>query len=205
MERLVHLEQLTDSFRHLPGVGQKSAERMALAVLNMNEEDVETFAQALNDVLKYVHHCPICGLYTENDGPCDICRDQTRDHHLCIVVSDPRDTASFEKIDGFNGVYHVLGGVLSASGGISAADLNIDGLFKRIEEEKISEIIIATNPTIEGETTALYLARLLEKYTLKVTRLGYGLPMGGHLDYADALTLKKAIAGRTDMKGNHQE
>jgi len=199
MDNLPHLNLLIEAFRHLPGVGQKSAERMAYSVLKMNKDDVLAFSNALEKVTTSIHTCPICGQYTE-DEKCNTCSDPTRDHSICVVVSDQKDVLSFSRIENFNGVFHILGGVLSASSGVSIHDLNVDSLFQRIEKEHIEEVIIATNPTIEGETTALYLARLLEKFPVKTTRLGYGLPMGGHLDYADALTLKKALAGRTNMK-----
>ena len=141
------------------------------------------------------HHCPICGNYTEDDV-CEICQDENRDKTKIIVVSYPRDVASFERLGVYNGRYHVLGGVLSAVNGVGINDLNIVDLEKRIKDDGVQEIIIATNPTTEGETTALYLAKILENKNVNVTRLAYGLPMGGHLEYADSLTLSKALEGR---------
>lgn len=203
MDELISIEKLKEAFQKLPSVGAKSAERMAYAVLKMDTKTVNNFADALKEVKEKIHPCPICGLYTEVPT-CSVCSSTTRDHSLLIVISQPLDYQSFEKIDNFNGVYHVLGGSISASSGIGINDLNVNSLFARIDNEGIKEIIIATNPTIEGETTALYLAKLLEPYPTKVTRLAYGLPMGGHLGYADAVTLEKSIKGRTSMKGEDE-
>ncbi len=199
MRDLDSFKRLVDSFRHLPSIGQKSAERMAYAILEMDEEDVEEFASALIDVKNKIHPCSRCGIYSETPL-CEICQDETRDQHTLIVVSYEKDVAAFERVEKFHGRYHVLNGVLSAVKGIGVQDLRIDSLIERLSSEDIHEIIIATSPTIEGETTALFLAKLLENYPLKITRLAYGLPMGGHLDYADSLTLEKALEGRTNLK-----
>ena len=195
MKDLKSVQKLTDSFARLPGVGHKSAEKMAYAVLEMEEENVFDFADALKEVKTHVHRCPKCGNYTEDDI-CDICSDEARDKTKIVVVSFPRDIASFEKLKSYDGLYHVLGGVLSAVNGVGINDLNIESLFRRIKEDSVKEIILATNPTTEGETTALYLAKLLEKEDVNVSRLAYGLPMGGYLEYADPLTLAKALEGR---------
>ena len=195
MKELKSVAKLVDSFAKLPGVGHKSAEKMAYSVLEMQDEDVEMFSDALKELKRNVHHCPICGNYTEDDV-CEICQDENRDKTKIIVVSYPKDVASFERLGVYNGRYHVLGGVLSAVNGVGINDLNIVDLEKRIKEDKVQEIIIATNPTTEGETTALYLAKILENKNVNVTRLAYGLPMGGHLEYADSLTLSKALEGR---------
>lgn len=195
MKDLKSLNHLLDSFAKLPSVGKKSAERMALAVLEMDEEEVREFAEALTTIKDTIHKCPICGLYTEEEK-CEICSDVERDDKTLIVVSSFRDVYAFEKLHSFKGRYHVLGGVLSAVSGVGIDDLNIDSLFKRVEENHINEVILATNPTIEGETTALFLAKMLEGKNVEVTRLAYGLPMGGHVDYADSLTLNKALEGR---------
>lgn len=195
MKELKSVTKLVDSFSKLPGVGHKSAEKMAYSVLEMQEEDVEMFSDALKELKRNVHHCPICGNYTEDDV-CEICQDENRDKTKIIVVSYPRDVASFERLGVYNGRYHVLGGVLSAVNGVGINDLNIVDLEKRIKDDGVQEIIIATNPTTEGETTALYLAKMLENKNVNVTRLAYGLPMGGHLEYADSLTLSKALEGR---------
>ena len=195
MKELKSVTKLIESFSRLPGVGHRSAEKMAYSVLEMADEDVEMFSDALRELKRNVHHCPICGAYTEDDV-CEICADEGRDKTKIIVVSYPKDVASFEKLGVYNGRYHVLGGVLSAVNGVGISDLHISDLENRIKEDGVEEIIIATNPTTEGETTALYLAKILEKQNVNVTRLAYGLPMGGHLEYADSLTLSKALEGR---------
>lgn len=195
MKELKSITKLTDSFQRLPGIGHKTAEKMAYQVLEMDDQTVEYFSNSLKEVKAKIHHCPICGAYTENEI-CEVCSDSNRDKTKILVVSYPKDVIAFEKIGSFNGVYHVLNGVLSSVNGIGIDDLNIGSLLKRIDEEKIQEIILATNPNTEGETTALYLARILDHTNVKVTRIAYGLPLGGHLEYADALTLSKALEGR---------
>lgn len=195
MEKLKALERVEESLSKLPSVGKKSAERMAYALLDMDETDLDEFASAIAELKKKIHICPICGNLTE-DEVCDICKDTSRDQSTLLVVSYPKDLIAFEKSEGYNGVYHVLGGTISISKGKNVEDLSIDKLVKRIEEKSIKEVIIATNPTIDGETTALYLARLLEPYNLNITRIAYGLPMGGNLDYTDSLTISKALEGR---------
>lgn len=195
MKELKSITKLIESFSRLPGVGHRSAEKMAYSVLEMLDEDVEMFSDALRELKQNVHRCPICGTYTEDDV-CEICADENRDKTKIIVVSYPKDVYSFEKLGVYDGRYHVLGGVLSAVNGVGINDLNIEGLEKRIKEDGVQEIIIATNPTTEGETTALFLAKILEKQNVSVTRLAYGLPMGAHLEYADSLTLSKALEGR---------
>ena len=195
MEKLPSIEQLIESFASLPGVGHKSAEKMAYSVLNMDEELIEQFADSLINVKKSVHKCPKCGSLTENDL-CEICLDESRDKTSLIVVSEPKDVMSFEKIGSFKGQYHVLGGVLSALKGIGVEDLEIESLIRRIEQDNVKEVILATNPTTEGETTALYIAKILEGKDINVSRLAFGLPVGGHLEYADSLTLQRALEGR---------
>jgi len=195
MKELKSIDKLIDSFSRLPGVGHKSAEKMAYSVLEMSEENVGEFSDALLEVKNKIHKCPICGLYTEDDI-CEICQDNKRDRSRIIVVSYPKDVIGFEKLGTFNGVYHVLNGTLSAINGVSVDDLNIPSLLERIKQDNVQEIILATNPTIDGETTALYLAKILENSGIAISRLAYGLPMGGHLEYADSLTLSKALEGR---------
>ena len=200
MKDLPSFELLVDSFAKLPGVGRKSAERMASAVLDMPQEDAEQFSKSLIDAKNRIHPCPNCGLFTEKDT-CFYCADESRDHSLCIVVARPKDADAFEKIGALNCVYHVLGGLLNPAKGFGPEDLAIDHLVERIQNEGIKEIVLAMNPTIEGETTSLFLAHALATVTpeVKITRLGYGLPMGASLDYADALTLQKALEGRKSL------
>jgi len=198
MKELRSIAKLIDSFQRLPGIGHKTAEKMAYQVLEMKSENVEYFADALKEVKEKVHHCPICGSYTEDDV-CEVCANDMRDKTKIMVVSYPKDVIAFERIGAFDGVYHVLGGALSSVNGVSVDDLNITPLFERIKDQKVQEVIVATPPTTEGETTALYLARVLQNTGVNVTRIAYGLPLGGHLEYADALTLTKALEGRNKI------
>lgn len=195
MKELTSIQNLIDSFSKLPGVGVKSAERMAYAVLNFEEDDRRAFADAIATLSSKIHKCPECGLYTENDELCDICLDEERDHKVICVVSEIKDAYAIEKMNTFKGVYHILGGSINLAKGILAENLSIASLIRRIEENEVQEVILATSSTIEGETTSLYIAKLLEGKA-NVTRIGYGLPMGSSLDYADPLTLSKAFEGR---------
>lgn len=193
--KLKALDRLIDSLSKLPSVGKKSAERMAYAILNMEDDDVLEFSDALKQLKENIHTCPICGNLTE-DEICEICANESRNSEILMVVSYPKDVIAFENSEGFNGLYHVLNGVVAPSNGKGIEDLNFASLISRIEEGKIKEIILATNPTIQGETTALYIAKKLEKYDVEISRLAYGLQMGGNLDYTDSLTLNKALEGR---------
>ena len=195
MEKLKALVRLQESLAKLPSVGKRSAERMAFAMLEMDEEDLNEFSEAIKELKEKIHLCPICGNITEEEK-CDVCSDESRDQSTILVVSSPKDVLAFEKGEEYRGLYHVLGGTISLSKGKGIDDLNIDALLSRVDQGNIKEVIIATNPTVDGETTALYLSKLLENKNVTVTRLAYGLPMGGNLDYADALTLAKAIEGR---------
>ena len=195
MEKLKALVRLQESLAKLPSVGKRSAERMAFAMLEMDEEDLNEFSEAIKELKEKIHLCPICGNITEEEK-CDVCSDESRDQSTILVVSSPKDVLAFEKGEEYRGLYHVLGGTISLSKGKGIDDLNIDSLLSRVDQGNVKEVIIATNPTVDGETTALYLAKLLEIKNVTVTRLAYGLPMGGNLDYADALTLAKAIEGR---------
>lgn len=190
-------EALVESLRKLPGVGNKTAERYAFEVLDWSEEQLDAFILSFQEIKDGIRICEICGNLAEDDT-CLVCEDSTRDHDIICVVQSPRDVIAMEKTREYNGVYHVLNGVISTSKGILPDDINIHSLLERINEHT-KEIILATNPTVEGETTALYLSKLLEKYDVNVTRIAHGLPMGGHLDYADELTLIKAMEGRKKM------
>lgn len=199
MESLKSLDALVDEFKKLPSVGAKSAERMAYSILSWDEEDIKEFANALLEVKHKIHQCHECGILTEKDK-CDVCSSLNRDRSKLMVVCYQKDVIAFEKSEIFNGLYHVLNGVLSIQNGVSYEDLSIDKLLKRVMNGEIKEVILATEPTLDGETTAQFIAKLLEKYDVSVSRLGYGLPMGGHLDYADSLTLSKSLEGRTKIK-----
>jgi len=199
MKPLKSLQALIESFEKLPGVGSKSAERMAQAILEFSVEDVVQFQASLGAVKANVHACPTCGLLTE-EAQCEICS-SSRSYETLVVVSYSKDVVAFEKLEETPYRYHVLGGVLSASKGFAMEHLNIDSLKKRIQTNPVKEIILATNPTLEGVATAKFISTLLAKEGLTICRIGYGLPMGGHVDYADALTLSKAVLGRTNLKG----
>lgn len=195
MENLKSLEALQEQLSKLPGVGKKSAERMAYALLDFPDEELKDIAKAIGSLKEKIHFCPVCGMISDIDG-CYICDDSTRDQTSLMIVSYPKDVMSLEKSGAYNGLYHVLNGEISLSKGLDVSNLNLESLFKRLDEGNIKEIILATNPTIDGETTSGYLNKLLEKYEIKVTRLAYGLQMGGNLDYVDPLTLSKALEGR---------
>lgn len=195
MKDLKSLERLEESFNKLPSIGKRSAERLAYSILDMSNDDVDEFCNALKGVKNKIHVCPVCGAYTE-DELCDICADSSRDKSVLLVVSYPKDVISFEAMNTYRGLYHVLGGIISVQNGKSIDELNIPGLIERVKNSEVKEIIIATNPTIEGETTAIYLSKVLKDYVPNITRLAYGLQMGGTLDYTDSLTLAKAIEGR---------
>lgn len=195
MKDLKSLERLEESFNKLPSIGKRSAERLAYSILDMSNDDVDEFCNALKGVKNKIHVCPVCGAYTEDEF-CDICADGSRDKSVLLVVSYPKDVISFEAMNTYRGLYHVLGGIISVQNGKSIDELNIPGLIERVKNSEVKEIIIATNPTIEGETTAIYLSKVLKDYVPNITRLAYGLQMGGTLDYTDSLTLAKAIEGR---------
>lgn len=188
------LQTLIENLRKLPGVGAKTAERYAFALLNLSDEEIQTMANALLQSKSKLHFCSVCGNITDKDK-CSICSDDKRDHATICVVQDVKDVVAIERIKQFNGVYHVLHGVISTSKGIMPDDLSIEALILRTNAP-VDEVILATNPTVEGEMTALYLAKRLENKVGKITRLAHGLPMGAHMDYADELTLIKAIEGR---------
>ena len=195
MNELTTITKIIDSLRRLPGVGLKSAERMAYQILDMKEEYITQFVDSMNGVKTRIGKCPICGSYTEDDI-CPFCSDVERDSTTLVVVSYFKDALAFEKLKSYHGLYHILNGSLSPVKGIGINDINFLSLINRIKEGEIKEVILATNPTIEGETTALYIEKMLEQYNITISRLAYGLPMGAQLDYADELTLTRAFEGR---------
>lgn len=190
------IQKLIEQFRRLPGVGAKTAARYAFAVLNMTEEDADSFAEALSAIKRDVHKCPTCFGLSATEGECEICSSAMRDRSVVCVVENPKDVIVMEKVRGYKGTYHVLGGALSPLDNITPEDLRFKELLARVEEGEIGEIIIATNPTPGGDTTAAYIARILEPYDIKVSRLAYGIPVGGDIEYADEVTLYKAMEGR---------
>lgn len=193
------LNQLIESFRMLPGVGEKTAERYALSTFERSEDDIKQFAQSLLDVKEKLHHCPVCGNLTEEET-CEICSDEKRNHQQILVVQSAKDVIALERTGEYKGVYHVLNGVLSPSKGILPEDLNINALLERAKQAE--EIILATSATMDGETTALYLNKVLAQQVpgIKVTRIAHGIPAGGMLDYADEMTLSHALSDRRVME-----
>lgn len=192
------LENLIDCYAKLPSVGKKTAERYALYTLfNMNDIDLIDFKNALESIKKDIHICPSCGNITE-DSLCSICADESRNKRQIIVVESIKDLLTIEKVNEFKGIYHVLNGAISFSKGISIDDLNIDSLLDKVKNNEVDELILATNATIEGETTARYLKELLNQYPIKITRIAHGIPVGGDLSYADEMTLLKAFEGRRE-------
>ncbi len=199
METLLKpLQDLVDKFRSLEGVGKKSATRMAFSVLSMNDDDAKAFADAIIAAKTNIGLCSVCQNISDSEI-CDICSSSSRDRSLICVVEDPQSVMALEKVKEYNGVYHVLNGTISPMKGIGPDMLKIKELLKRVEDEHISEIIIATNPTVEGEATAMYISRLLKPFDIKVTRIANGLPVGADLEYADEITLFRAIQGRHDI------
>lgn len=196
-EFIAPLESLIEGFARLPGVGRKSATRYALAVLDMNDEDVLAFADSLSGAKTRIKKCKVCGNFTDTEL-CPVCEDTERLPIIC-VVEDVRALMSIERVREYRGRYHVLGGVLSPMNGVGPDQLNIASLLSRISAEGITEIIVATNPTVEGEATAMYLTKLLTPLGVKTSRLAYGIPVGADLEYTDAVTLLRALDGRREI------
>ncbi|MFD1672310.1 recombination mediator RecR [Agrilactobacillus yilanensis] len=192
------IAKLIDSYMKLPGIGSKTATRLAFYTIDMPEDDVTDFSKSLIAAKKDLHYCSVCGNITEND-PCDICRDQSRDQNSVIVVEQPKDVMALDKMDDYHGLYHVLHGVLSPMEGKGPDDINIKTLIQRLQKQPIKEVIIATNATPEGEATAMYISRLIKPAGIKVTRLAHGLSVGSDIEYADEMTLLKAVEGRQEM------
>lgn len=190
------LSKLIEQFERMPGIGHKSAQRMAFYVLNMPAEDAKKFAAAINEAHEKIHQCAICCNLTE-DELCTVCRNAARDKSLVCVVEDPRDVMAIERTHEFEGTYHVLHGAISPMGGIGPDQLTIKELLARLDG--VSEVIMATNPTVEGEATAMYISRLLKPLGIRTTRLAYGVPVGADLEYADEVTLTRAMEGRREI------
>ena len=192
------LETLTEQFAKLPGIGRKSAQRLAFHVLGMTEGEAEAFASAILDAKRTVTCCPVCQNFSAG-GLCPICASPKRDSATICVVADPRDVAAMERSREYHGRYHVLHGVLSPMNHVGPDDLAIKPLLERVAQGGVEEVIMATNPDTEGEATAMYLSRLLKPFGVKVTRLAYGIPVGGHLEFADDATLMRALEGRREI------
>ncbi|KOP79442.1 recombinase RecR [Lysinibacillus sp. FJAT-14745] len=192
------ISKLIDSFMKLPGIGPKTAARLAFFVLTMKEDDVLSFSKALIDAKRNLSYCSVCGNITDVD-PCHICTDKQRDHSIICVVQDTKDVIAMEKMRDFNGMYHVLQGAISPMDGIGPEDINVASLLVRLQDEAVQELILATNSTIEGEATAMYISRLVKPSGIRTTRIAHGLPVGGDLEYADEVTLSKAMEGRREL------
>ncbi len=192
------LTKLIAELSKLPGVGSKSAQRLAFYILSLSEAEVVSLAEAITDAKTNMKFCSVCGNLTDVD-PCSVCTDSSRDRNTVCVVESPRDVSAMERIREFRGLYHVLNGAISPMDGIGPDDINLKSLIIRLQEGEITEVILATNPNIEGEATAMYIARLLKPAGIKVTRIAHGIPVGGDLEYADEVTLSKAMEGRREI------
>ena len=195
-EYIAPIQRLIEEFRRLPGVGSKTAARYAFAVLNLSDDEAMRFSDAITAIKRDVHKCPVCFGLSASVEKCEICSDENRDNSVICVVENPKDVMVMEKVRGYKGLYHVLGGALSPIDNVSVSDLTFKELVERVKSGTVKEIIIATNPTPGGDTTAAYLARILEPYEVEVSRLAYGIPVGGDIEYADEVTLYRAMEGR---------
>ena len=193
------LENLVEHFAKLPGIGRKTAQRLAFYVLSLPQEEADAFAQSITQAKTAIHCCPVCQNLTEGEGPCAVCASHKRDHSLICVVADPKDVVAMERSREYHGLYHVLHGVISPMNHVGPDDLHIKSLVERVAAGGVEEVIMATNPDTEGEATAMYLARLLKPFQVRVSRLAYGIPVGSHLEYADDATLMRALEGRQIM------
>ena len=192
------LQELADSFARMPGIGGKTAQRLAFYVLSLSQEDAQNFADAILEAKRTVHTCPVCQNLTDREV-CPICDDAMRDQSLICVVAEPRDVIAMERSREFTGVYHVLHGVISPLNNVTQNDIRIRELLQRVASGAVREVIMATNPDTEGEATAMYISRLLRPMEVKVTRLAYGVPVGSQLAYADEVTLSRALEGRQEI------
>lgn len=189
------IRDLIDSYKKLPGIGEKSAERLALASLELDQDVLNKFAESLETLKTNIKRCKICNNYSESET-CEICANTSRNHELVCVVEEPKNAFSLEKIGSYNGIYHVLDGLISPLDGINPEDININSLINNVEEGIIKEVIIAVKPSIEGETTALYILKRLEGLNVTVSKIAYGIPIGADMDYIDTLTLERALEDR---------
>ena len=193
--KVAPLARLIEQFERMPGIGKKSAQRIAFHVLGMSEKEAKNFAQCIIDAKEKIHRCSVCGDLTDGEL-CPICDNITRDKGLICVVENPADVLAFERTREYKGVYHVLHGVISPINGIGPEELNVKSLISRVAPGGVKEVIIATDPTLAGEATAMYLSKLIKPFGVTVSRLAYGVPVGGDLEYADEITLQRAIEGR---------
>lgn len=192
------LNELIESFKKLPGIGEKTAERLAFSVMNMDNDTVILFSNSLKNVKNKIKKCTICGNITENNI-CDICKNEARDNNIICVVEDAKNVISLEKMGSYNGKYHVLNGLISPMDGKGPDDISIDSLISRVKKDDIKEVIIAISPTLEGETTSLYITKLLENTKVVVSKIAYGIPMGADMEYLDPMTLSMALLNRNKV------
>ena len=192
------LTKLIAELGKLPGIGGKTAQRLAFHILSLSDAEAFAIADAIKDAKSSLHYCSVCGNLTDVD-PCPICGDESRDRDVICVVENPRDVNAMERIKEYNGLYHVLGGAISPIDGIGPDDINLKSLIIRLQQNDIKELILATNPNIEGEATAMYIAKLVKPAGIKVSRIAHGIPVGGDLEYADEITLSKAMEGRREL------
>lgn len=192
------LEELIDQFARLPGIGRKTAQRLSFYVLGLPNGEAEKFADAILEAHKKIHSCKVCQNLTDGEC-CSICSSSARDRSIICVVEDPRDVMAFERTGDYNGLYHVLHGVISPMDGVGPDQIRIKELLSRLGGDEVKEVIMATNPTVEGEATAMYISKLLKPLGIKISRLAYGIPVGGDLQYADEVTLSRALEGRNEL------
>ncbi len=192
------LEKLIKELGKLPGIGGKSAQRLAFHILSLDEKSVDELADSIREAKAKMRYCPVCGNLTDRE-PCEICADETRDRNTICVVESPKDVFAMERIREYKGLYHVLHGAISPIDGIGPDDINLKSLIVRLQQGDAKEVILATNPTIEGEATAMYIARLIKPAGIKATRIAHGIPVGGDLEYTDEVTLLKAVEGRREI------
>lgn len=196
--RVAALDKLIEQWERLPGIGHKTAVRLAFSMLSMSSEEADRFVGAIVDARKNIHECEICCNLTDGEQ-CSVCSAVNRDESVICVVEEPQDVLAFERTREYQGVYHVLHGTISPMDGIGPEQLRIKQLLTRVANTDVAEVIMATNPTVEGEATAMYLSRLLKPFEIKVTRLAYGIPVGGDLEYADEVTLRRSLEGRSEL------
>lgn len=192
---------LIECLKKFPGIGEKTAERLALSLLDMEDDVLDLFSKSLKDIKTKIKRCGICNNLSEEDQ-CEICKNQERNNKTICVVEEPKNVILFEKLNIFDGYYHVLDGLISPIDGINPEDINISSLIDRVKKDKVIELILALKPSVEGETTSLYISKLLEKTDVKITKIAYGIPMGAEMDYVDSLTLELALENRMDITTN---
>ncbi len=192
------IKELIECYKKLPGIGEKTAERMALATLSLEQETLDSFSKAVKEIKEKTKRCKICHSFSENEE-CEICKSKERNRQTICVVEEPKNVILFEHVGAYDGLYHVLDGLISPLDGINPEQINIDSLIKRVEEEKPKEIIFALKPSIEGETTILYISKLLKKYDVTISKIAHGIPMGAEIDYLDSLTLEMALEDRRNL------